>query len=618
MRRAPLASLLAVGTLWGMGAALTGNLVSPGRATEAPPPGPAHQMYGNLVFTDCPQESKAPAKGHTGHVLVLVNAGVYPDIKGAVAVYVNDLVSEGYKVTTRTVEEKKGQPIVGRPYWYLKAGIRDWWHSSAADVGAQSTIDHLLGFFCRTGVVLVGDLPYPEVHMRQGEWTDEKGGKHPYEGVGPLDIFLTDMDGPWTAVDPSFNTFISTCDSVPPPDSECLPADANVPPWVPAASAKLGKAGARPELFLGRVNARHVSQGSKAREVALLKDYFARNHAYRTTPAPTVALPAPTPDKHPTTIAWPRLVYIDDDWSGWGPRVGKSLQAAWGGPLVADAAVGGQGETRYVSSGQLTTKADYEQRVASGQHLWVDLLSHANPWDHYFVTASGGDWLSSDEVKGFGPKSHFYFLQGCSACDYRQDGNLGETYLFLGPALGVIGHTGAGPVDSAQFYVNVGQGLSLGETVMLAQQMHGRAKTWPTNMASPADGVDPKRYYNVTLLGDPTLRAPHPVATLAPLPPGTVVLKNHLAELTKVAGAKSPQELAVKLRTASQARARTDEPGKLTVVRSVAVAGADVTSYQRHQPAIDPFWRHYTNKGVERKLHPVVRDFGFKLTDPRR
>ena len=55
-------------------------------------------------------------------------------------------------------------------------------------------------------------------------------------------------------------------------------------------------------------------------------------------------------------------------------------------------------------------------------------------------------------------------------------------------------------------------------------------------------------------------------------------------------------------------------PCKLNMVRSVAVAGADITTYERHRSAIDPLRHHYPVNGCERMVQPVVRDFGFILT----
>ncbi|MBN2177645.1 MAG: hypothetical protein JW722_08335 [Demequinaceae bacterium] len=124
------------------------------------------------------------------------------------------------------------------------------WHP-VSSIMPTTTAEELRGFLHSiyahkpfAGVFLVGTFPYAEssAYLDQGaDW------------AGPADHYLMDLDGTWT--------------------------DANKDGIYDALSDGAGDR--KPEIFIGRLNAEHVDIFNES-EVDLMKDYFDRDHAYRT------------------------------------------------------------------------------------------------------------------------------------------------------------------------------------------------------------------------------------------------------------------------------------------------------------------------------------------------
>lgn len=572
--------------------------VQPGLANRLQP-----RTLGVLTVSPNPLLCREPAGKRTGSLLVLVNGAIAPKIRDSIATYTADLARQGYATTVYSVTVNLGPlgDVFFRSFRDLKWLIKEWWLSLASDLSAGKLgYTEYLG---NSGVVLVGEFPVPILHGRIGYWEDkEKGTSGCYEGCFVSDLFLTDLDGHWDTVDQAFLPLYSTVDVNPAPDSECVPGDEDEATWLAPPSYKLGKAGARPEIFLGRISAAKVA-GNAGGEVQMIKDYFVRNHEYRTgkwgnsADIPIVG----------NCVAWPRLAYYDDDWVEDGQLVANAMQKAWRGPVTANPTEmdPGQFRTCYVSSKDLTTKADYQARLKATQWLWVDFLAHSNPWLHEIHVGDQKQNLWSTEVATGGFRSLFYWIQGCDSSDITKQDNLGETYLFRAKALAVIGNTSVGPLDNGQFYTCLGWGDTIGQAFMVQEWLHGHAG-WSPDIARPGT-LDPKRYYQWVLLGDPTLPTVPPEApqysqlvTLSARLRGAV-LAGHLAGATPEAFARRAIE--------SVRGTRPDLATERAVVVQGLKPGLAYLEPGRETRVVDPQWRTHVSRGVNLAQPGTLRPF---------
>lgn len=461
--------------------------------------------FSNILMTKLQSSESKNAKGtRNGTVLVLVNSVIFKDIKSSINTYTSDLAAEGYSTKVYTVSGK--DPV------QLKSFLRSCWLEILNEYLQGKMSVNALSY--GTGAFFVGDLPVPLVHMRTGEYTDENGVKKPYEGTMVCDLYLNDMDGNWNYADENGIPFLSTVDpSIISADSECTPSDFCSPKWIPYY--KGGKGSAKPEIWSGRlaVSPMAIVNGTyqKSVEIKLMKEYFERNHAYRHGYYPYV----PKNESGVKYAARDRLVYYDDPWSDIASNVANSCKQTWGGSIVHDNNYTSVPTTRYVNTESITSNNDYLNRL-SNNNLWIDILAHSNPWYHEFVKwAYNYDnwkwewqdvgWISTDDLSKKTMNALFYNIEGCDACDYRQERYLGGRYLYTGKALAVIGNTTVGPQDSGTLYKALGENANIGLAFMLNQKAFG-TDGWVTNMVSSYDNFDAKRYYGQTLLGDPTLK----------------------------------------------------------------------------------------------------------------
>jgi hypothetical protein len=319
-----------------------------------------------------------------GTVFILVQIELYAHaaVPPLLTTYASDLSSEGYKALVYAIQfEGSIDPLHSRVK-NLKAFIRRHWLELAA-ANRQGVLSDD-AFDLGTGVVLIGDFPRPVICQR-GAINAETG--LPYEGIYPSDLYLTDMDGAWQHVAKNGVPLVSTAD----PgiiDSECSPDDAVRELPVLEGS---GTCGAKPEIWLGQINpARSVDQINEV--VVELRDYFHRNHAYRTGAFPFVPQGADPADY----AAKNRLAYADDDFSRDGRFLSAAHNRAWPGPVIPsnDLAANGaypEGESlnRYIDAPLLTASNDYLTRLGSYRHLWVEALTHSASRHHSFREPEG-------------------------------------------------------------------------------------------------------------------------------------------------------------------------------------------------------------------------------------
>ena len=160
-----------------------------------------------------------------------------------------------------------------------------------------------------SGVVFVGDIT--------AAWAEVSGD------IFPCDLFYMDVDGHWEDADGDGDYETHT--------------------------AGTGDEG--PELYVARIYAHTLSY---APEPAMVNEYFAKAHAYRTG---TLTQP------------WRGLEYIEEDWYD----MDVNLNLVYGANVVRH------------DNGFLTTAADYLNQMDLGQHF-VQVCVHSYSGGHYFST----------------------------------------------------------------------------------------------------------------------------------------------------------------------------------------------------------------------------------------
>ena len=160
-----------------------------------------------------------------------------------------------------------------------------------------------------TGVLFVGDIP--------AAWAEVSGDQF------PSDLFYMDLDGTWN--------------------------DANNDGVYESHTAGAGDMG--PEVYVGRIYATTLTYDT---EVDMVKDYFAKAHAYRIGQL---------------TQPWRGLEYVEEDWFD----MDVNLDTVYS-----------ENVTRY-DFGFFTTAEDYLNQMDLGQHF-VQVCVHSYSGGHYFST----------------------------------------------------------------------------------------------------------------------------------------------------------------------------------------------------------------------------------------
>ena len=216
----------------------------------------------------------------------------------------------------------------------------------------------------------------------------------------------------------------------------------------------------RPDIWLGRLTA-HILTGN---ETSLLRDYFIRNHDYRTGKL----------ERFPQALS-----YVDDDWNH---RTTNSLDWTYDEVVVVNDSYG-------------TNASDYKNNRLPGDYDFIHVMVHSSPAAHRFYGAVGGLVWNTD-VKDINQKPYFYNLFACSNARYTSTDYMGGWYTFSGNGLAAVGSTKIGAMTSFQdFYGPLGEGKTLGEAY----------KEW-WQRRNPAHLSVQRWHFGMTLLGDPTLK----------------------------------------------------------------------------------------------------------------
>lgn len=275
------------------------------------------------------------------------------------------------------------------------------------------------------GCVFVGDVPEPwyEIYNCWGTGYNEEF---------PMDLFYMDLDGMWTDSDDD--------------------------------GIYDGHSGdVAPEIWVGRLKASNIYGD----EASLIKNYFEKNHRYRTGELTT-----------------PRraLIYIDDDWVSMADGVNSSLSEIY------------NGMTDVVVDGATTTAEDYKSRIAEG-YEWVHLQCHGSTGGHTFKIGSnwtGGTVYSTDYTL-IDPPVFFYQLFVCSGARYVEPNYLAGSCIFTDDyGLLALGSTKTGSMLwFSDFYGNLAEGDCVGEAFRRWFMEYGE--------------YEPCWFYGLAIIGDPTL-----------------------------------------------------------------------------------------------------------------
>ncbi len=339
-------------------------------------------------------------------VLVIVNSLIKPYIQESLDQYVLDLQNEGYSATVCTAIGGNSSELRGVLQDELPNGL--------------------------VGATLIGDLPVPWYEMY-----DDFGDQY---SQFPIDLYYMDLDGTW--VDSDINGLYDEHSD--------------------------GEGTRVPEIWIGRLTASTLTANIEE-EAAILQNYFAKNHAYRTGGL---------------LLNKRALVYVDDDWIPWADQWSDDVGLAY--------------DTRtLVKDGVTTNASDYMDRLTHN-YEWVHVCAHSSPWLHSFKI--GDEWtggtVNNTDIQTIDPAALFYNLFACSNARYVEEDYMGGCYVFADTyGLAAVGSTKTGSMlDFHKFYAPVGQYRSLGESF----------KEWFIGVG-PYDLLERQWFYGMTLLGDPTL-----------------------------------------------------------------------------------------------------------------
>jgi len=349
-------------------------------------------------------------------ICIVINSLLQPQIQAKYSAYLADLETDGYSVNVYTASND-GDEVA------LKNILISEWNSRQI-----------------VGAILIGDLAVPWYEMTEpSSW----GGAYVQF---PIDLFFMDLNGQWVDADADglYDDHLN------------------------------GSGDMQADIWVGRLLAKNLTQHS-ATEVALMNNYFDKNHQYR---AGELRLR----DK--------ALAYLDNDWCsyGWEDEVAMAYP-----------------NTDAVTNIYQTNREDYMQRVRQNTNNRYESLlitSHSSPWAHYLYWGSGPyDYalFHNYEIEDIDVQVHFYNLFACSNCRYVELDDMGDWYIFQSTyGLVSVGATKTGSMLCFyDFYTPLGDSASMGDAF----------KSWCVNDIETCAGNESRAwFYGMTLLGDPTLK----------------------------------------------------------------------------------------------------------------
>jgi hypothetical protein len=344
----------------------------------------------------------------SGVLDVYVEPGLLVDIQSSLDVYVADLAAEGYSVTVQEFSGSAGD---------LRAQLQTRYSSSLLE-----------------GALLVGDLP--TLTFRNDHDFDDKTVEFLH------DLYFMDLDGAYILNDGSQ------------PDEHLN-----------------GTGDVEPEIYVSRINTAPVTGLTGLSESALINDYFARVHDYRTG-----AL----------TYQDKGIVWSDDDWQ-------------WSGSSMAG--LYDSGDILNVQDPAETTRDSYLDSLSLPYESILEMI-HSSVTYHS-IDGTGGGNVNYNDLHALNPRVGFYNMWNCSSAKFTSSNNLISTYMYAGDyGLNAIGSTKTGSMLSpSSFYSNQGNGDSVGQAFAKWFGTYARETTTDGTSSTYVNW-----HYGMTMQGDPTLR----------------------------------------------------------------------------------------------------------------
>ena len=408
--------------------------------------------------------------GHAGAIHLIVEHRLLRALDSSLKQFESDLRSEGYSVSIDGSMEASTSPRE------IRQALQKRWNGTPKLRGA----------------ILIGEFSAPLFNNRS-----QQGDAYWHDHL--IDLFYMDLNGVFVDTD----------------NDGVLDAHRSFEggKWARLWSAIGKRAGLgldrrAPEIWVSRIRAGTLAP--LADEMTLYRDYFMRNHAYRTGTGPKVpprAFVVASSAKF-TESDWgtrPRKLYSDVAVSECVPNASVLSRQYLSDPKGWALAVVGS------FSGPQVHKFSYYEgggidegwfRTREGHQLLAQYsLLDNKPWD-----------LTSRDIAQIKPNVLFYQVLSSETGRHDVPGYLAGAYLFFGSGLAVIAGTQhSGAVGVSRLYDNLAKKESLGEAWREAMEWsldHGgrNLKLKWCDKDEPWDpSIDP---YKAVLLGDGTLHLP--------------------------------------------------------------------------------------------------------------
>jgi parallel beta-helix repeat protein len=223
----------------------------------------------------------------------------------------------------------------------------------------------------------------------------------------------------------------------------------------------------QPEIWVARIDASSITGA----ETQFVNNYFSKDHSYRLGNV---------------TALRRALVYVDDDWAGSADYYNSNVQQVYSNTVL-------------IKDNAITNATDYKNRLKSESYEWVHLMCHGSSAAHAFKIPGTPvlDPVYSSDYLSIDPQVLFYQFFVCSAARFTESNYLAGAAVFANNGgLVAIGSTKTGGLLYDNYFYNLlSQGKSIGETF----------KQWFISYGE----TDPKWFYGMTIIGDPTLRVGH-------------------------------------------------------------------------------------------------------------
>lgn len=384
-----------------------------------------------------------------------------------------DLRAEGYDVSVESSLQADAKPAS------IRSALQSWFD----DAGAP------------TGAILVGEFAAPL-------FNDAKRTGDPYWHDQLVDLYYMDLDGAW--IDANSDGVFETHRSF---EGRWVGRIASrvTKQWLPSLDRR------QPDIWVSRLRAGTLAPLGD--ELTLYREYFARNHAYRTGKEPVaprafMVAGGPRNGVRFSTSGWgarPQELYSDVDVHECKDNVSGVLRDKLSDPQGWSIAVigsmsGPRMHAFHTYEGEHIDQALWQNREGR-QQITNYLDQPRSPWD-----------VTSSEIAGMRPKALLYHLLASETGRHDEENYLGGVYLFFGHGLAVIAGTQhSGSIGVPALYDALARRSSVGDA--WREAMEWSLVNWGNVLEfhwcegpRPWDpSADP---YRAVLLGDGTLRLP--------------------------------------------------------------------------------------------------------------